>query len=155
MTPCFRMLTNSLENLAAEAHGVLIKRRKPSRTYPKARLLAALARSGVSTHFLKLCLEWDDTRDLSKFRKGLLLVVQARGASEVARKARVSRVTLYRMLGSAGNPRLSRLIPLLRELGVRLWVVDEEFIARRGQTTRPKDQLAADSEAREVGPGPG
>ncbi len=138
--------TPSEENLAAEAYSVLIRRKKASRTYSKDKLLVMLARPGISTYFLKLCLEWDDSSGLTKFRRGLLLCVQARGATRIAQKIGVSRVTLYRMLGPAGNPRLSSLIPLLRHLGVRLWVVDDEFIARRGRAYRPKEQPFADLE---------
>jgi hypothetical protein len=55
----------------------------------------------------------------------------------------VSRVTLYRMLSKNGNPTLQSLIGVLRHLGLQLWLVDGDFIARRKRAPRPKDQLPA------------
>ena len=139
--------TPSDESLAIEAFSVLIEGKKALRTYPRARLIACLSRDTVSALFLKHCLEWDDSPELIQFRRGLLFVVQARGASDVAREVDISRVTLYRMLGPSGNPRLLSLIPLLKHLGVRLWVVEEDFIARRTRLRRPKNEPQASPEA--------
>lgn len=139
--------TPSDESIASEAYCVLIERKRASRAYPKARLLERLAKPPVSTLFLKHCLEWDDTPKLTQFRRGLLLVAQARGVSHVAQEVGISRVTLYRMLGPSGNPRLHSLIPLLKHLGVRLWVVEEDFIVRRTRLKRPKNELHASLEA--------
>jgi probable addiction module antidote protein len=128
------------EQVAQEAFVVLIQGKKPTRTYSKEVLLQSLRDSSVTLDFLKLCLEWDNAGDLQLFKKGLLCVVQARGATALAKSTGVSRVTLYRMLSSSGNPRLSSLTTLFRKLGVRLYLVDEGFIRRREKITRPKDR---------------
>jgi probable addiction module antidote protein len=128
------------EQVAQEAFVVLIQGKKPTRTYSKEVLLQNLRDSSVALDFLKLCLEWDNTGDLQLFKKGLLCVVQARGATALAKSTGVSRVTLYRMLSSSGNPRLSSLTALFRKLGFRLYLVDEDFIRRREKITRPKDR---------------
>jgi probable addiction module antidote protein len=125
--------------LAEEAFCVLIRRDKAQRTMPKARLGEFLVDQAVRIHFLKLCLEFDDTPRLDKFRAGLLLAVQAMGTTAVAKATKINRVTLYRMLAKGGNPSLENLIRIVQALGVRLWVVDEEFFARRQPVVRPKD----------------
>jgi len=47
-------------------------------------------------------------------------VARARGMSEVARQAGVSRTGLYKALGEGGNPSLETLSAILRSFGVRL-----------------------------------
>ena len=90
--------------------------------------------------FLKHCLEWDDSKGFVAFRQGLLLTIQAIGASRVAKATGVSGVTLYRMLGRRGNPRLASLAAVFRHLGLRMWVVDQDFVDRRERFKRPKDE---------------
>ena len=128
------------ESLAKEAYLVLIRKEKPSRTFSKATLLATLIKPGVYLDFLKICLEWDNTKRSDEFRKGLLLTIQAIGPSTISKATGISRVTLYRMLAKDGNPRLSTLTSLFRHLGLRLWVVDNEFIARSHRVSRPKNE---------------
>jgi probable addiction module antidote protein len=130
----------SEEQIGAEAYAVLVEKRQASRTYPKAHLLELLAESGVYRDFLKLCLEHDESSDLSTFRKGLLLVIKAIGPSKVAQGTGVSRVTLYRMLTKGGNPRLMSLLALFKVLKIHMWIVDEEFKKRREAVVRPRDQ---------------
>ena len=130
----------SEEQIGAEAYAVLIEKRKASRSYPKTRLLRLLVESGVYRDFLKLCLEHDSSTDLSRFRKGLLVVIKAIGPFKVASLTGVSRVTLYRMLSKGGNPRLASLLALFKVLKIHMWIVDEEFIERRDTVIRPRDQ---------------
>ena len=127
------------DHLADEAYAVLIERRKPTRTLSRVELRANLIDPSVYSPFLKHCLDYDDSVDLKRFRQGLLLTVQARGVSEIARLCGVSRVSLYRMLTGGGNPRFKSLLGLLRALQLRFWLVDEEFVRRRTRVTRPKD----------------
>ena len=129
----------SPQALAEEAFCVLIRRDKAQRALSKVRLTEFLADQAVRIHFLKLCMEFDDSSRLDKFRAGLLLAVQAMGTTAVAKTTKINRVSLYRMLAKGGNPSLDNLIRVVQALGVRLWVVDEEFFARRQPVVRPKD----------------
>ena len=141
------------EALAKEIFSVLIRLNKPTRKYSKAMLLKLMDRPEIYMDVLKHCLEWDHSERLDNFRKGLLLTIRAIGASYVAKEAGVSRITLYRMLAKGGNPRLSSLAAVFDCLGVRLWIVDDDFVARRTRLTRPKDEEASLkhwSSAREV-----
>lgn len=130
---------SSKEMIAREAYAVFIDAERPTRTYPRDYLLTHLASPSVYVDFLKLCLEFDDSKDLKEFRKGLLCVVKAIGASKAADKTQISRMTLYRMLAKGGNPRLSSLISLLKLLNVNFWIVDQDFMKRRNLSPRPKD----------------
>ena len=47
---------------------------------------------------------------------------RANGMSEIAKKAKLSRESLYRALSKDGNPELSTLIKVLHALGLRLAV---------------------------------
>ena len=49
-------------------------------------------------------------------------VAEAHGMAELARAAGVSRAGLYKALREGGNPTLSTLVSVLRELGLRLTV---------------------------------
>lgn len=129
----------SRQQMADEVFSVLIQKNRPTRVYSKESLLESLGDTEIATDFLKLCLEWDDSKNLKVFKAGLLFVVKARGATIIASTTGVSRITLYRMLSPNGNPRLSSLIALLRELKCHIWIVDEDFIRRREKVIRPKD----------------
>lgn len=129
----------SRQQMADEVFSVLIQKNRPTRVYSKESLLESLQDTEVATDFLKLCLEWDDSQNLKVFKAGLLCVVKARGATAIAFATGVSRVSLYRMLSPKGNPRLSSLIALFKELKCHLWIVDEDFIRRREKVIRPKD----------------
>jgi probable addiction module antidote protein len=48
------------------------------------------------------------------------VIARARGMSEVARQAGVTREALYRALSEGGDPRLTTLLGVARALGVRL-----------------------------------
>lgn len=129
----------SRQQMAEEAFSVLIQKNRPTRTFTKEALLRGLRNTETAVDFLKLCLEWDDSENLKVFKSGLLCVVKSRGATAIADATGVSRITLYRMLSPKGNPRLSSLIALLKELKCHLWVVDDDFIRRREKVIRPKD----------------
>ncbi len=121
---------------AREIFAVFIQREKTTRALPKAHLLELLREREVYGEFLKLCMEYDNTADLGLLRKGLLIVVKNLGVSHIAKAAKVNRVTLYRMLAKGGNPGLKNLVALLKAIGVRIWVVDEEFFSVREKVYR-------------------
>ncbi len=135
--------SRSEENVAIEAYSVLMAYQKPNRTLTKADLLSALAQPNIYQDFLKLALEHDTSKDLAHFRKGLLLVVKSVGLTSVAQQIGLSRLSLYRMLGKGGNPRLGSLLSLFKALGVHLWLVDNDFKKARSRIVRPKDVPSA------------
>ena len=132
------------EALASECFSVFFEKRKPSRLVTRPILIEALRGSSVRTDFLKLCLEYDDTEDLRRFREGLLVAVKAIGASQVARLAKIDRVHLYRMLKSSGNPSFTAVMGLCRAFGLRLWLVDQDFMAKRARHVRPRDVIGSE-----------
>src|SRR6218665_3136711 len=121
----------SSEAAAREIFLVLCKKAKPSKTYPKWRLVRLLAHKDIRSDFLRLCLEYDDTDSLTLFRKGLLFAVKAIGPSKVASSLRINRVSLYRMLSSEGNPSLRYIFRLCSHFGLHLWLVVDDFTLRR------------------------
>lgn len=56
------------------------------------------------------------------FLKALRNVAESRKMSKVAKKAGVTRESLYRMLSDKGNPRLSSLHAVLNALGLRIGI---------------------------------
>lgn len=61
-----------------------------------------------------------ETGDPSFVADALGVIACARGMSKVARKAGLSRETLYRTLSEDGNPELATLLRVLRALGFEL-----------------------------------
>jgi probable addiction module antidote protein len=125
--------------MAEEAFSVLIHKNRPTRTYTKETLVKCLVDTDIAVDFLKLCLEWNDSEKLKLFKAGLLFVIKSRGVSAISKATKMSRLSLYRMLSPKGNPRLSSLMAILRELKCHLWIVDDDFIQRREKVVRPKD----------------
>ncbi len=121
---------------------MLMRREKPTRSMSKADLTREISNPDVYRDFLKLCMEHDDSKDLHFFRKGLLAVIKSVGITRLAEQTGLSRLGLYRMLSRPGNPRLGSLLTLFGALGIRMWLVDEEFILKRQKVVRPKDVLA-------------
>ena len=97
----------------------------------KTALLAQFRNPTVRTDFLKLCIEYDDSKDHRQFKQGLLLVVKAMGATQISKVTGLDRVNLYRMLAPSGNPSFLSVSKLCQALGVRVWVVDQDFMAHR------------------------
>lgn len=60
------------------------------------------------------------TGDAGYIANALGIVARARGMSETARQAGVTREALYKALAQTGDPRLSTLIGVARSLGYRL-----------------------------------
>jgi probable addiction module antidote protein len=67
--------------------------------------------------FLEDAMESGDARVIAG---ALGVVARAKGMSEIAEKAGLSRESLYRALSSDGNPRLDTLMRVLDALGIRL-----------------------------------
>ncbi len=145
----------SNENRAHEAFAVLINRSRPSRSYTRAEMKKELSDPEIYQDFLKLCAEHDNSDGLDKFREGLLHVIRAIGISWTAEATGISRVTLYRMLSRPGNPELRNFVKVLKFLGLRHWVVSEEF-TRAGRDFVRYNKVKPDevvvSHGRRIGP---
>jgi len=63
-----------------------------------------------------------ETGDPSFVADALGVVARARGMSEVARQASVSRESLYRALSADGNPELGTVMRVMQALGLQLSV---------------------------------
>ncbi|MEI6161973.1 MAG: addiction module antidote protein [Roseococcus sp.] len=61
-----------------------------------------------------------ETGDAGNIAHALGVVARARGMSQVARDAGVSREALYKALSPGGDPKLSTLLGVARALGFRL-----------------------------------
>ena len=61
-----------------------------------------------------------ESEDPAFVTDALGVVARARGMSEVAREAGVSRESLYRALSADGNPEFATVLRVIRALGLRL-----------------------------------
>lgn len=61
-----------------------------------------------------------ESEDPAFVADALGVVVRARGMSEIAREAGVSRESLYRSLSTDGNPEFATVLRVVRALGLRL-----------------------------------
>jgi probable addiction module antidote protein len=62
----------------------------------------------------------DAPEDISGIARALGDIARAIGMTEVARKAGLSRESLYRALGQDGNPSFATVLKVTRAMGVRL-----------------------------------
>jgi len=60
------------------------------------------------------------TGDAKYIATALGVVARARGMTQIAREAGVTREALYKALSNEGDPKLSTLLGVVRALGVRL-----------------------------------
>ncbi len=60
--------------------------------------------------------------DVDEIRRALGHVARARGMTEIAAKAGLTRAGLYKALGEGGNPSFATVNAVLKALGVRLRV---------------------------------
>ena len=63
-----------------------------------------------------------DTGDETLIADALGVIARAKGMSEVAREAGVSRESLYRALSAGGNPEFATVLRVVRALGLKLSV---------------------------------
>ena len=83
----------------------------------KESLLKRLADPDYAAGYLTECLDQGE----AEFLLGLRDVVEARGGvGRLAKSARLSRESLYRLLSKSGNPTLSSLSSILDALGIEL-----------------------------------
>lgn len=61
-----------------------------------------------------------DSGDPGYIANALGIIARARGMSQVARDARVTREALYKALSSDGDPKLSTVIGVAKALGLKL-----------------------------------
>jgi probable addiction module antidote protein len=61
-----------------------------------------------------------ETGDAAFIADALGIIARARGMSDVAREAGVSRESLYRALSADGNPEFATVLRVVRALGLRL-----------------------------------
>ena len=66
-----------------------------------------------------------ETGDPAFVADALGVIARARGMSEVAREAGVSRESLYRALSADGNPEFGTVLRVARALGMRLTITPE------------------------------
>jgi len=69
--------------------------------------------------YLEAAIEEDDP---AFFRKALSDVARAKGMSQVARDAGITRPALYKALGEGGNPSMATVMGVMKALGVKLAV---------------------------------
>ena len=61
-----------------------------------------------------------ETDDMKFIRDALGLVARARGMAQVAKETGLSRESLYKALGSSGNPEFGTVVRLMPALGLKL-----------------------------------
>lgn len=60
------------------------------------------------------------------FLNALRKVAEVQGMAEVAKRAKIPRESLYRVLSAKGNPRWSTLAPVVRATGLKLQVLQKQ-----------------------------
>lgn len=93
----------------------------------------------VAANYLRAAMS--DSEEM--FLIGLRNVAEAHRVSRVARRAKLSRESLYRMLSPKGNPRYTSLRSVLRTLGLRLSVEPESSAVQVPRTTQAEDKKIA------------
>ncbi|WP_025130546.1 addiction module antidote protein [Pseudomonas sp. PH1b] len=71
--------------------------------------------------YLEACFE-EDTGDGVLIRAALNDIARARGMTQVARATGLGRESLYKALGSQGNPEFATIIKVMKALGLKLHV---------------------------------
>ena len=89
-----------------------------------------------------------ETGDAAFIRHTLNTVARARGITQIARDAGVTREALYRALGPQGDPRMSTLFGVFEALGVKLSAVRQNSIdSRSAGTITAKQKRGSSSSA--------
>jgi probable addiction module antidote protein len=81
--------------------------------------MKALKDSTEAAEYINAAIE---ENDLDTLLLALRDVAEAQGMSVVSRRAKLNRVSLYKMLSHRGNPHLQSVINLLNAAGLRLKV---------------------------------
>ena len=69
--------------------------------------------------YLDACFE-EDPGDGSLIRAALNDIARAQGMTQIAREAGLGRESLYKALGSKGNPEFATIIKVMKALGLKL-----------------------------------
>ena len=83
------------------------------------------------------------TNDPAFIRKAMGTVARARGMSEIARAAGLSRESLYKALGAEGNPEFGTVLRVLRACGLHLAAIPDKRPKTRRSKMRRADAKAA------------
>lgn len=82
-----------------------------------------------------------ETNDAGLIADALGAVARARGMSEVARSAGVSRASLYRALSGEGNPELDTVIRVLNTFKLRLSTVPQRARSPARGAAKPRKTI--------------
>ncbi|MBM6594659.1 addiction module antidote protein [Microvirga pudoricolor] len=63
-----------------------------------------------------------ETGDVAEIRSAINAVARARGMTDIAKSAELSRESLYKAFGSSGNPEFTTVLRVLSALGLQLTV---------------------------------
>ncbi|MFT5375166.1 MAG: putative addiction module antidote protein [Candidatus Latescibacterota bacterium] len=91
----------------------------------KPTLLEGLKDPKEAAEYLNAALE---EKEPELFLLALRNVAEAHGIKKLAEGAQLNRESMYRMLSEQGNPQLSSLTSILKEVGLRLAIEVEETI---------------------------
>jgi probable addiction module antidote protein len=83
------------------------------------------------------------TNDPAFIRKAMGTIARARGMTEIAREAGLSRESLYKALGAGGNPEFGTVLRVLRACGLHLTAIPDEPPRRRRAKARRAAARAA------------
>ena len=99
---------------------------KTTKSYQEE-LIKSLKNPEEAAAYINAALEETDAPEV--FLLALKNVAEAYGFSRLSKKTHLNRENLYRMLSGKGNPELSSLNALLKGLGLRLHVEQQEKVA--------------------------
>ncbi len=91
---------------------------RPAKNYRES-LLKALKDPSEAAEYINAAIE---ENDLDTFLLALRDVAEAQGMSAVSRRAKLNRVSLYKMLSHRGNPHLESVLHLLHAAGLKMSV---------------------------------
>ena len=91
---------------------------KPTKSYQES-LIQSLRDSREAAEYINAALEEDN---LDLFLLALRNVAEVHGMTNVSRRAKLNRVSLYRMLSKRGNPEFQSVLQLLNSWGLKLAV---------------------------------
>ena len=107
----------------------------PKRTHSyRDRLLESLTNPQEAASYLNAAME--DSPEM--FLKAIKDVAQAHQVSNVARKAGVTRESLYRSFSERGNPTLETLRSVLRVFKLKMEIAAEDSVRKLASTTKRK-----------------
>ncbi len=100
---------------------------KPAKNYRDS-LRKTLKDPAEAAEYINAAIE---ENDLDTFLLALRDVAEAQGMAAISRRAKLNRVSLYKMLSHRGNPHLESVMHLLQAAGLRLSVAVTPAVAAR------------------------